>query len=68
MNDSITEGIRAIRRELAAQCGNDVGAILADARRREATDGRVYVTLSKGHGQRETTDSRSPSERMSGTP
>ena len=46
-NDSITEEIRAIRRELAAQCGNDVSRILADARQREASDGHTYVTLPK---------------------
>ncbi|MGI8981834.1 MAG: hypothetical protein ACR2FY_21600 [Pirellulaceae bacterium] len=46
-NDSITDEIRAIRRELAAQFGNDVSKILADARQREAADGRTYVTLSK---------------------
>jgi hypothetical protein len=49
-NDSITDEIRAIRRELAAQFGNDVSRILADARQREAADGRAYVTLPKRNG------------------
>ena len=46
-SDSITDEIRAIRRELAAQFGNDVSKILADARQREASDGHTYVTLPK---------------------
>ena len=46
-NDSITDEIRAIRRELSAQFGNDVSKILADARQREAADGHAYVTLPK---------------------
>lgn len=46
-NDSITDEIRAIRRELAAQFDNDVSKILADVRKREAADGHVYVTLPK---------------------
>jgi len=46
-NDSITDEIRSIRHALAAQCGNDVLTILADVRRREASDGRRYVTLPK---------------------
>lgn len=43
--DSITEEIRAIRRHLAAQCGNDIARIIEDARERQAADGRKYVTL-----------------------
>jgi hypothetical protein len=43
--DSITEEIRAIRRQLAAECGNDLTRILAETRQREATSGREYVTL-----------------------
>ena len=45
--DPITEEIRAIRHELAAQFDNDVSRIFADVRERQATDGRVYVTLPK---------------------
>lgn len=48
-SDSITDEIRAIRRELAAQFGNDVSKILADVREREAADGHAYVTLPKRH-------------------
>lgn len=44
-HDSINDEIRAIRRELAARCGNDLAMIFADARARQATDGRNYVRL-----------------------
>jgi hypothetical protein len=43
--DSITEEIRAIRRKLAAECGNDLARIFAEARQREAADGRSSVIL-----------------------
>lgn len=46
VSDSITDEIRGIRRNLAARFGNDLDLILADIRRREAEDGRVYVSLS----------------------
>ena len=46
LSDSITDEIREIRRDLAAQFGNDLDLILADIRRREASDGRRYLTLS----------------------
>lgn len=45
--DSITEEIRAIRRSLAAACGNDVRKIVAEAQRLESTDGRRYQTLPR---------------------
>ena len=44
--DSITDEIRRIRHDLAAQFGDDLDSILADIRRREAIDGRTYVSLS----------------------
>lgn len=44
--DSITDDIRKIRHDLAAQFGNDLDAILADVRRREIMDGRTYVSLA----------------------
>ena len=44
-NDSITDDIRALRQQLAAQCGNDLATIFADVQRREASDGHVYVSL-----------------------
>lgn len=44
-SDSISDQIREIRHDLAAQFGNDLDLILADIRRREASDGRVYVSL-----------------------
>lgn len=46
VSDSITDEIRAIRRELAAQFDNDLDLILADIRRRESSDGRVYIHLA----------------------
>ena len=46
-HDSITDDIRSIRHQLVEQCGNSVAAVLADARKREASDGRAYVTLPK---------------------
>ena len=46
ISDSITDEIRGIRHALAAQFGNDLDLILADIRRREASDGRTYVSLS----------------------
>lgn len=45
--DPITEEIRALRHDLAAQFGNDVSRILADVREREASDRRSYVTLPR---------------------
>jgi hypothetical protein len=47
IHDSINEEIRAIRRELAAKFDNDLSAIMADIRRREAADGRTYVSLPR---------------------
>jgi hypothetical protein len=44
-SDAITDEIRSIRRDLAAQFGNDLDLILADIRKREASDGRTYVSL-----------------------
>ena len=63
INDQITEVIRAIRHDLAAQCGNDVATILADVRRREALDGRVYVTLPKRRGRFEMAEQVGQPER-----
>jgi hypothetical protein len=62
--DSITEEIRGIRRNLAAQFGNDLDLILADVRRREASDGRTYVSLPPRRAsltQDEHDDARVPS-------
>lgn len=47
IHDSITEDIRAIRRKLAAEFGNDVSRILADVRKKQSESGRVYVKLPK---------------------
>lgn len=43
-SDLITEEIRGIRHDLAAQFANDL--ILEDIRMREASDGRAYVSFS----------------------
>jgi hypothetical protein len=43
--DSITEEIRDIRHNLAAQFGNDLDLILADIRHREDSDGRTYLSF-----------------------
>ncbi len=64
LSDSITEEIRGIRRDLAAQFGNDLDLILADIRRREASDGRTYVSFSPRVASRkpdEQNDAREPS-------
>ena len=64
LSDSITDEIRGIRRELAAQFGNDLDMILADIRRREASDRRVYVSLPPRVAPRksdELNDAREPS-------
>lgn len=45
LDDPITDEIRSIRHALAAEQGTDIVRILADARHREASDGRIYVTL-----------------------
>jgi len=45
--DAITEEIRAVRHKLAAQFDNDVSRIFADVREKEASDGRVYISLPK---------------------
>lgn len=62
--DSITDDIRRFRHDLAAQFGNDLNAILADIRKREAMDGRTYVSLSPRRASREpdeASDARAPS-------
>lgn len=45
-NDSITDEIRSIRRDLSSKFENDLDLILADVRAREAMDDRTYVSLS----------------------
>ena len=64
LSDSITDEIRGIRRELAAQFGNNLDLILADIRTREASDGRVYMSLPPRVAPRESdeqNDARAPS-------
>jgi hypothetical protein len=62
-SDSINVEIRGVRRDLAAQFGNDLDLILADIRKREASDGRTYVSLSPrvtARKQDEQTDEPEP--------
>lgn len=47
LTDSITEEIRSIRRTLASQFNNDLAMIAADIRKREHSDGRIYVRLPR---------------------
>ncbi len=63
-SDPITEEIRNIRHDLAAQFGNDISQIFADVRQREALDGRTYVTLPRRQARTqmaEQTDARETS-------
>jgi hypothetical protein len=46
VHDSITEEIRAVRHELAAQFNNDVKRIGEDLRRRQAESGRQFIRLA----------------------
>ncbi len=66
LNDSITEGIRSVRRKLAAQFDNDVSRIFADVRQREASDGRAYVTLPRRPARPEMADQGHAPEPASG--
>lgn len=62
--DSVTDDIRRIRHDLAAQFNNDLDAILSDIRRREALDDRTYVSLPPRRtsaNQDEPSDAREPS-------
>jgi len=47
LTDPITEEIRAVRHELAAQFDDDVSKILMNVRERENSDGRTYIMLPK---------------------
>lgn len=63
-SDSITDEIRRIRRDLAAQFGNDLDLILEDIRGRECSDDRTYVSLPPrvaARKQDEQNDAREPS-------
>jgi hypothetical protein len=46
MEDPIVEEIRTIR-ELAAEFGNDLRAIMEDVRRQEEASGRQYIQLPR---------------------
>ena len=42
-----TDEIRAIKRKLAAECGNDIQRIVEDARRRQRESGRLSVAVPR---------------------
>jgi len=63
VSDSITDEIRGIRRDLAAQFGNDLDQILADIRKRESLDGRRYVSLSPRKTSRQPDEQADAPER-----
>lgn len=65
-SDCINDEIRRTRHDLAARFGNDLDRILADIRKREASDGRTYVSLlPRPVSQKpdEQNDAREPSVR-----
>jgi len=47
MSNPITDEIRAIRHELAAQFDNDLDRIVADLRRQQRESGRDYIELPR---------------------
>ena len=47
MSNPITDQIRAIRHELAAQFDNDLDRIVADLQRQQRESGRDYVELPR---------------------
>lgn len=60
-DDPIVAEVRAIRDELAAQCGYDLKEILRQLRRQQASSGRKYVRYP---ARRVTTaEDRAPSDR-----
>jgi len=63
VSDSITDEIRGIRRDLAAQFGNDLDLILADIRNRESLDGRRYVSLPPRKASRQPDEPADAPER-----
>ncbi len=50
-----TDEIRAIKHELAAECGNDIHRIVEEARRRQRESGRASVTVPQCHPAAENT-------------
>jgi hypothetical protein len=45
--DPIVDQVRALRRQMDAEKGNDLKGLFADLRRRERESGRSYVTFGK---------------------
>jgi len=56
-----TEEIRAIKRKLAAACGNDIHRIAEDARRRQRESGRQSVAVPQPNAENATNSGLQPS-------
>jgi len=56
-----TDEIRAIKRKLAAECGNDIHRIAEDARRRQQKSGRNSVSVPYSTGESTTHKGLQPS-------
>jgi len=56
-----TDEIRAIKRKLAAECGNNIHRIAEDARRRQQKSGRNSVSVPHSAGESTTNKGLQPS-------
>jgi len=56
-----TDEIRAIKRKLAAACGNDIHRIAENARRRQRESGRQSVKVPQPTAENTTNKNRQPS-------
>jgi len=56
-----TDEIRAIKRKLAIECGNDIHRIAEDARRRQRKSGRHSVSVPQPAGENTTNKGLQPS-------
>jgi hypothetical protein len=54
--DPIIDEIRRHRQEIAARCGYDLRAIIADARKRQKTRGKKVVSLARTSKRHERSD------------
>jgi vacuolar-type H+-ATPase subunit H len=57
--DPIVAEVRAIREQIAAECGFDIRRIIEEARRRQEQSGRRIISVQR---ERMTTEDRSPLE------
>ena len=53
-----TDEIRAIKRKLAAECGNDIHRIMEESRRRQRVSGRKSVAVPQHHAMAESTTNK----------